>query len=92
MTNEEIIEVLDDMKVKIHIPEAAVTQLKRNAALDEAIKRFKEPQHIRIVDSAEVAATMAPVDVHNYLYWSRILSEIEKLGFSFCKIERSNDE
>ena len=61
-----------------------------NAIIETA--KALEPQHIRIVDSAEVATTMAPVYVHNYLYWSRILSEIEKLGFSFCKIERSNDE
>ena len=37
MTKEEAIEVLDDMKVKIDIPKSAVTQHKRNEALDMAI-------------------------------------------------------
>lgn len=38
MTNEETIEVLDDMKIKIAIPKSAITQRKRNEALDMAIK------------------------------------------------------
>lgn len=41
MTNEEAIEVLDDMKVKVEIPKAAVTQYKKNVALDMAIKALE---------------------------------------------------
>lgn len=41
MTREEAIEVLDDMKVKIDIPKSAVTQHKRNEALDMAISALK---------------------------------------------------
>ena len=41
MTNKEAIEVLDDMKVKITIPKSAVTQNKRNEALDLAITALK---------------------------------------------------
>lgn len=42
MTREEAIEVLDDMKVKIDIPKSAVTQHKRNEALDMAISALSE--------------------------------------------------
>lgn len=42
MTREEAKEVLDDMKVKIDIPKSAVTQHKRNEALDMAISALSE--------------------------------------------------
>lgn len=42
LTKEEAIEVLDDMKVKIDIPKPAVTQRKRNDALDMAISALSE--------------------------------------------------
>lgn len=42
MTTEEAKEVLDDMKVKIDIPKSAVTQRKRNEALDMAISALSE--------------------------------------------------
>ncbi len=42
MTKEEACEVLDDMKVKIDIPHAAVMQRKRNEALDMAILALSE--------------------------------------------------
>lgn len=42
MTNEEAIEVLDAMKVKIEIPKAAVTQYKRNVSLDMAIEALRK--------------------------------------------------
>lgn len=38
LTNIEAIEILDSMKVKIDIPNAAVTQRKRNEALEMAIR------------------------------------------------------
>lgn len=38
MTNVEAIAILEDMKVKIDIPNAAVTQRKRNEALEMAIR------------------------------------------------------
>ena len=43
MTNEEAIEVLDDMKIKIDIPKSAITQRNRNEALDKAIKALEQP-------------------------------------------------
>lgn len=42
LTREEAMEILDDMKVKIDIPHAAVMQRKRNAALDMAILALKD--------------------------------------------------
>jgi hypothetical protein len=86
MTNEEIIEVLDDMKVKIRVPEAAVTQLKRNAALDEAIKRFKEP-HIKVLERTEVVLTMGPADFYTTAFWDRVVRSLEIMGFAVCKVE-----
>ena len=41
LSQEEARKILEDMKVKIEIPKAAVTQWKRNAALDMAIEALK---------------------------------------------------
>ena len=41
MTNKEVIDVLEDMKVKIAIPSAAKTQLDKNEALEIAIAKLK---------------------------------------------------
>lgn len=47
MTIEEIISVLDDMKVKIDIPKAAVMQNNKNYALDAAIDTMRKYQKIQ---------------------------------------------
>ena len=41
LSRKEAAKVLEDMKVKIEIPKAAVTQWKRNTALDMAIEALK---------------------------------------------------
>ena len=41
MTKEEAIKWLDEMKVKIDIPKAAKSQLKKNKALDMAIEALQ---------------------------------------------------
>lgn len=41
MTNKEVIDVLEDMKVKIAIPRSAKTQLDKNEALEIAIANLK---------------------------------------------------
>ncbi len=46
MTNIEAIAVLEDMKVKIDIPSAAVTQRKRNEALEMAIRSLVNDEHV----------------------------------------------
>ena len=86
MTNEEIIEVLDDMKVKIQIPEAAVTQLKRNAALDEAIKRFKQP-NIKILSKEEAVTILGAATPYSIYQWIHTLEEIEALGLQICEVK-----
>lgn len=86
MTNEEIIETLEDMKVKIRVPRAAVTQLKRNTALDEAIKRFKEP-HIKVLERSEVVLTMGPANFYTTAYWDEVVRSLEFMGFVICKVE-----
>lgn len=45
MTNLEAIQILEDMKVKIDIPNAAVTQRKRNEALEMAIRSLVNDEH-----------------------------------------------
>ena len=42
MTAEEAIQILDDMKVKIDVPKQAITQNKRNQAIDLAIKALEQ--------------------------------------------------
>lgn len=59
MTKEEACEVLDDMKVKIDIPHAAVMQRKRNEALDMAISALStEGEYIK-KEEALLAVTEA---------------------------------
>lgn len=41
MTNKEVIDILEDMKVKIAIPRSAKTQLDKNEALEIAIAKLK---------------------------------------------------
>ena len=45
LTNIEAIAILEDMKVKIDIPQAAVTQRKRNEALEMAIRSLVNDEH-----------------------------------------------
>ena len=90
MTNEEIIEVLDDMKVKIRIPEAAVTQLKRNEALEEAIKRFKQP-HYEIVDYTTAAQKLSACTTTSAYDWLWILPELQTADLLICKEKQGNE-
>ena len=46
MNNLEAIAILEDMKVKIYIPNAAVTQRKRNEALEMAIRSLVNDEHV----------------------------------------------
>jgi hypothetical protein len=58
MNNVEAIEILEDMKVKIDIQNAAVTQRKRNEALEIGIKAIA---HCEYMDAVwrEVCKTMS---------------------------------
>lgn len=57
MTIEETIKVLDDMKIKIDIPKSAITQRKRNEALDKAIKALEVLQGIEDAYLGELLKT-----------------------------------
>lgn len=58
MTNSEAIAVLEDMKVKIDLPNAAVTQRKRNEALEMAIRSLVNDEYVDAV-WREVCKTMS---------------------------------
>ena len=50
MTNKEVIDILEDMKVKIAIPRSAKTQLDKNEALEIAIKSMINDRNKMIVE------------------------------------------
>ncbi len=59
MTREEkAIRVLDDMKVKIDIPKAAVTQIDKNWALDMAIEALKQEPCCNCIEFKRYAKEM----------------------------------
>ncbi len=74
MTDEETIEVLDDMKIKIAIPKSAITQRKRNEALDMAIKALEQTRWIPVserlpeeYDRVLCATNAEEIFIANYL-------------------------
>jgi hypothetical protein len=84
MTREErnkAIRILDDMKVKIGIPKAAVTQIDKNWALDMAIKALEQEPVIDKV-RAEIAGLqtykMFVGEKTVYIELSDVLSIIDK--------------
>lgn len=71
MTKEEACAVLDDMKVKIDIPHAAVMQRKRNEALDMAISALKDewiPVSKRLPDVEHVVYCQLTDGSHEILF------------------------
>ncbi len=59
ISSEEAMEILEDMKVKIEVPKAAVTQNKRNAALDMAIEALNRSE---IPNGSELISKQAAID------------------------------
>ena len=59
LSPKEAARVLEDMKVKIEIPKAAVTQWKRNTALDMAIEALK---YSEIPNSSDTIIRPAAID------------------------------
>lgn len=59
LSREEAEKVLEGMKVKIEISKAAVTQWKRNTALDMAIKALK---HSEVPNSSDCISRQAAID------------------------------
>jgi hypothetical protein len=63
LSPEEAEKVLEDMKVKIEIPKAAVTQWKRNTALDMAIEALK---YSEVPNSSDCISRQAALDCVTY--------------------------
>lgn len=61
MTNIEAIEILDSMKVKIDIPNAAVTQRKRNEALEMAIRSLTNDECVDAIMNEVCKKISVPV-------------------------------
>lgn len=59
LKSEEAITILKDMKVDIPVPKAAVTQIKRNAAIDMAINALKCSE---IPNSSDTISRQAAID------------------------------
>ena len=59
LSQEEAEKVLEDMKVKIEIPKAAVTQWERNTALDMAIEALK---YSEVPNSSDCISRQAAID------------------------------
>lgn len=64
LSRREAAEILDDMKIKIEIPKAAVTQWNRNAALDMAIELLN---YSEIPNSWILCSERLPEDGGDYL-------------------------
>ena len=64
MTRKGAMIVLDDIKVKIDIPKAAVTQLNRNAALDMAISDMK---HVEELEAENAKLKNCIDEIRDYL-------------------------
>ena len=64
LSQEEAAKVLEDMKVKIEIPKAAVTQWKRNTALDMAVEALK---YSEIPNSSDCISRQAAIDMFQHL-------------------------
>ena len=59
LSQEESAKVLEDMKVKMEIPKAAVTQWKKNTALDMAIEALK---HSEVPNSSDCISRQDAID------------------------------
>ena len=91
LTVEEVIQILDDMKVKINVPKQAITQNKRNQALDMAIQALKElaiaKEFIRWVDHFAL-------DVFTDEKYENALTDtiLEGLSMYKYKLEKLNED
>jgi hypothetical protein len=65
LSQEEAAKVLEGMKVKIEIPKAAVTQWKRNTALDMAIEALK---HSEVPNSSDCISRQTVIDEYGDWY------------------------
>jgi len=77
ISRDEAVKVLEDMKVKIEIPKAAVTQWKRNNALDMAVEALK---HSEVQNSSDCISRQAAIYIASgYCHPANIADELSKL-------------
>lgn len=78
MTNLEAIEVLESMKVKIDILNATVTQRKRNAALDRAIRSLVNDEHTDAIMNEVMKKISVPTPSGYPVLPKTVIEEMEK--------------
>jgi hypothetical protein len=80
MTNLEAIAVLDSMKVKIDIPNAAVTQRKRNEVLEMAIRSLTNDECVDAIMNEVCKKISVPVQSGYPVLPKVVLEETLHLG------------
>jgi hypothetical protein len=82
LSRKEAAKVLEDMKVKIEIPEAAVTQWIRNTALDMAIEALKYSEFPNTSDLVSRKAVREMVAT-----WSYDMAEWEDMELALHDVD-----
>lgn len=80
MTNLEAIAILEDMKVKIDIPNAAVTQRKRNEALEMAIRALTNDEYVDAIMNEVMKKISVPTLSGDPVLPKVVLEEMKKPG------------
>lgn len=80
LTNIEAIEILDSMKVKIDIPNAAVTQRKRNEALEMAIRSLTNDECVDAIMNEVMKKISVPASSDYPVLPKVVLEETLRLG------------
>lgn len=84
LSPEEAIAILSDMKIDIPIPKAAVTQIKRNIALDMAISALSCSE---IPNSSDTISRQAAIDaIDEYNVCGYVEEPFEKLEKALLKL------
>ena len=81
MTNLEAIAILDSMKVKIDIPHAAVTQRKRNEALEMAIRSLTNDEYVDAIMNEVMKKISVPVQSDDPVLPKVVLEEMKDPGY-----------
>lgn len=80
MNNLEAIAILEDMKVKIDIPNAAVTQRKRNEALEKAIRSLANDECVDAIMNEVCKKISVPAQSGDPVLPKVVLEETLHLG------------
>ena len=80
MTNLEAIAILEDMKVKIDIPNAAVTQRKRNEAIEMAINALTNDEYVDAIMNEVCKKISVTAQSDDPALPKVVLEETQRLG------------